>query len=46
MLISTTLTMLLVGGCLIYDIVIYINEIIIETLTMLLVGGAENEGAG
>ena len=43
---STTLTMLLVGGCLIYDIVINNNEIIIETLTMLLVGGAENEGAG
>ena len=30
----------------IYDIVIYNNEIIIETLTILLEGGAENEGAG
>ena len=30
----------------IYDIVIYNNEIIIETLAMLLVGGAANEGAG
>ena len=30
----------------IYDIVIWNNEIIIETLTILLVGGAENEGAG
>ena len=30
----------------IYDIVIYNNEIIIETLTILLVSGAENEGAG
>ena len=30
----------------IYDIVIYNNEIIIETLTILLKGGAENEEAG
>ena len=30
----------------IYDIVIYNNEIIIETLTILLVSGAQNEGAG